>query len=67
MTEYPRSNVTVFPAGAMRPRYPALYGQPVTEADARLCELTGHATHTLDGRATGTCPRCGDVLDPVQP
>lgn len=44
--------------------FPALNGQPVTEAHAQVCRERGHATHTVDGVDSGTCPRCGEVLDP---
>jgi hypothetical protein len=43
--------------------FPALNGQPVTERVARICRLRGHATHTVNGCASGTCPRCGDVTE----
>lgn len=41
--------------------YPALNGQPVTERHARICREQGHATHTVDGADSGTCPRCGEA------
>lgn len=41
--------------------YPALDGRGVTQAHARYCADHGHATHTVDGTPTGTCPRCGEV------
>lgn len=47
--------------------YPALTGDPVTERHARTCRESGHATHTVDGVDTGTCPRCGAVTAPAEP
>lgn len=41
--------------------YPALDGRPVTEAHARRCYEYEHATHKVDGKDTGVCPRCGEV------
>ena len=43
--------------------FPALNGQPVTERHARMCAERGHASHTVNGQPTGTCPRCGDVTE----
>jgi hypothetical protein len=40
--------------------FPALAGEQVTERDAKVCATRGHATHTIDGKDTGICPRCGD-------
>jgi hypothetical protein len=45
---------------------PALNGQTVTEFHARICREQGHATHTVDGRTSGTCPRCGEVTEPAE-
>lgn len=33
--------------------FPALLGEPVTEAHTRQCAETGHATHTVDGADSG--------------
>lgn len=44
-----------------RTDFPALAGRVVTDAHARICAEYGHATHTVDGRDTGSCPRCGEV------
>lgn len=44
--------------------YPALDGRPVTQGHADICQREGHATHTVDGVDTGTCPRCGEVTIP---
>lgn len=41
--------------------FPAIYGQPVTEAHVKLCQERGHATMTVDGTTTEVCPRCGNV------
>ena len=38
---------------------PALTGDVVTERHTALCQTRGHATHTVAGVDTGTCPRCG--------
>jgi hypothetical protein len=43
--------------------FPALDGRPVTEAHARVCREQGHAAHTVNGRPTGVCPRCGHVAE----
>lgn len=48
-------------------RFPALNGEPVTEAHARTCREQGHATHTVDGVDSGTCPRCGETTIPATP
>lgn len=39
--------------------YPALNGEVVTEAHARICRERGHATYTQDGIESDFCPRCG--------
>lgn len=44
--------------------FPALYGEPVTEWHANLCRERGHASHTVDGVASLSCPRCGEVVTP---
>lgn len=41
--------------------FPALNHEPVTERHSRICREKGHATHTVDGKETGICPRCGEV------
>lgn len=43
--------------------YPALTGEVVTERHARICAERGHASHTVNGRDSGTCPRCGTVTE----
>jgi predicted RNA-binding Zn-ribbon protein involved in translation (DUF1610 family) len=43
--------------------FPALEGRVVTEAHSRVCTERGHATHTIDGVSSGSCPRCGDVTN----
>jgi hypothetical protein len=48
-------------------QFPALSGDVVTTAHTRICELQGHATHTVDGVDTGRCPRCGDLKAPAAP
>jgi hypothetical protein len=40
--------------------FPAVNGGVVTEAHAALCHERGHAAHTVDGKASPVCPRCGD-------
>jgi len=45
--------------------FPALTGDVVTEAHARVCAERGHATHTVDGVDQGYCPRCGEVTAPA--
>lgn len=42
-------------------RFPALYGETVTELHTLTCHREGHATHNVDGVDSGVCPRCGDV------
>lgn len=51
----------------MMNNFPALDGQPVTEAHTRACQERGHATHIQDGQDTGVCPRCGEVTCKVSP
>lgn len=45
--------------------FPALNGGVVTERHARICREQGHASHSVDGKDTGVCPRCGDVTQPA--
>lgn len=45
-------------------RYPALYGEPVTEAHVNACAEHGHATHKINGKDVGRCPRCGEPTNP---
>lgn len=42
--------------------FPALNHEPVTERHSRICREKGHATHKVDGKDTGICPRCGEVI-----
>ena len=48
-------------------KFPALEGDVVTEAHARICRERGHAFHTIDGVDTGCCPRCGVVTENTLP
>jgi hypothetical protein len=43
--------------------FPALYGQPVTEAHTAFCAERGHASHTVNGAEQGICPRCGEITE----
>lgn len=43
----------------------ALRGEPVTQAHTDYCAAHGHAAHTVDGVASETCPRCGEVTEPA--
>jgi hypothetical protein len=45
----------------------ALEGRVVTEGHSRICRERGHATHTVAGVDTGTCPRCGETTIPAKP
>lgn len=42
---------------------PAVRGEVVTTFHANVCGERGHAVHTVAGKDTGVCPRCGEVKD----
>lgn len=46
--------------------YPALDGAVVMQGHADYCREHGHATWTVDGVDTGTCPRCGVTTAPAE-
>lgn len=48
-------------AGNSVPTMAALMGETVTTAHTSWCADRGHAAHTVAGRDTGVCPRCGTV------
>lgn len=41
--------------------FPALTGHVITQRHTNYCEAFGHASHSIGGRTTLTCPRCGHV------
>ena len=46
--------------------YPAINGEPVTEAHKRYCTTNGHAVHKVDGIEAPRCPRCGDLKTDIR-
>lgn len=43
----------------------AAKGQIVCQGHADYCAEHGHATHTVNGKDTGRCPRCGVITVPA--
>lgn len=44
--------------------FPAINGQPVTQAHTDLCAATGHVSYVIAGVEQGICPRCGVSTEP---
>lgn len=43
--------------------YPVVTGEVVTQAHADYCKSNGHATHTINGKPSTICPRCGETKE----